>query len=304
MPAHVPVLLDDVVSHMITDRGGIYVDATFGRGGHARALLARLACEARLHVVDRDPDAIACARQLAADDARVAVIHGAFSELDQHLPALRGQVDGILLDIGVSSPQLDDATRGFSFRADGPLDMRMDPTRGDTAAAWLATAREEEIADVLWRYGEERRSRHIARRIVATREGAPLRTTGDLATLVRACVYQRGARIDPATRTFQAVRMHVNDELGELEAALDAALGLLAVGGRLLVIAFHSLEDRMVKQRFRALDDARRAAEREAASDEPRFRLVVRKAIKAGPEECAANPRARSARLRVLERVQ
>ena len=182
--------------------------------------------------------------------------------------------------------------------------MRMDPASGQSAAEWLASAREEDIADVLWRYGEERRSRHIARRIVATRDSAPVRTTSDLATLVRACVHQRGARIDPATRTFQAVRMHVNDELGELDAALDAALELLAPGGRLLVIAFHSLEDRMVKQRFRALDDQRRVAAREGASSGPLFRLVVRKAIKAGVSESAANPRARSARLRVLERVQ
>ncbi|MGE0482786.1 MAG: 16S rRNA (cytosine(1402)-N(4))-methyltransferase RsmH [Gammaproteobacteria bacterium] len=304
MPAHVPVLLDEVVNHMISNLSGTYVDATFGRGGHARALLARLAPDARLSVVDRDPDAIRCAHELAALDGRVTVVHGAFSGLGEYFATSSGRVDGVLLDIGVSSPQLDEATRGFSFRAEGPLDMRMDPTRGQTAAEWLATAREEDIADVLWRYGEERRSRQIARRIVTTRANAPLSTTGDLARLVRECVYHRGGRIDPATRTFQAVRMQVNDELGELDAALDAALTLLAVGGRLLVIAFHSLEDRMVKQRFRALDDARRAAERENGTDAPRFRLVARKAIMAGPEESATNPRARSARLRVLERVQ
>ncbi|MCP5199396.1 MAG: 16S rRNA (cytosine(1402)-N(4))-methyltransferase RsmH [Gammaproteobacteria bacterium] len=304
MPAHVPVLLDEVLSHMITDRGGAYVDATFGRGGHARALLAGLAADARLRVIDRDPEAIACARELAAHDPRVEVVAGPFSALGTQCADLRGRLAGVLLDIGVSSPQLDDAARGFSFRHEGPLDMRMDPASGQSAAEWLASAREEDIADVLWRYGEERRSRHIARRIVATRDSAPLRTTSDLATLVRACVHQRGARIDPATRTFQAVRMHVNDELGELDAALDAALELLAPGGRLLVIAFHSLEDRMVKQRFRALDDQRRVAAREGASSGPLFRLVVRKAIKAGASESAANPRARSARLRVLERVQ
>lgn len=280
-----------------------YIDATFGRGGHARALLDRLGPDGRLYAFDRDPEAIAVAEELAASDARLRPRHAAFSAIGATLYDLEGQVAGILFDLGISSPQIDDPDRGFSFRHSGPLDMRMDPTIGQSAAAWLAAAAESEISDVLWQYGEERRSRQIARRIVETRTRTAIETTAQLADLVRACVHQRGSRIDPATRTFQAVRMHVNDELGELEAALEAALGLLAVGGRLLVIAFHSLEDRIVKQRFRALDDTCRDRRREGLEIAPTYRALTRKPIMIGEAERATNPRARSARLRALERV-
>lgn len=280
-----------------------YVDATFGRGGHAQAVLDRLGADGRLYAFDRDPEAIAVATDLAAADPRLVPRHAAFSALAATLGELDEPIAGILFDLGISSPQIDDPGRGFSFRHCGPLDMRMDPTTGQSAAAWLAEAAEAEISEVLWHYGEERRSRQIARLIVETRTHTAIETTVQLAELVRSCVHQRGSRIDPATRTFQAIRMHVNDELGELEAALDAALGLLGVGGRLLVIAFHSLEDRIVKQRFRALDDRRRENVREGVEIVPTYRTLTRKPIMIGEQERSANPRARSARLRALERI-
>lgn len=294
MNEHVAVLEQEVLDLMITRTDGLYVDATYGRGGHARAMLAALGDNARLVVIDRDPSAIEDARRLAAQDPRVTPYHGPFSALDEAVRA-HGPIDGVLFDLGVSSPQLDQAARGFSFRFDGPLDMRMDPSRGATAAAWLAQASEAQIADVVWRYGEERHARRIARRIVDARRRAPLTTTFELAELVRACVPRRGSRIDSATRTFQALRIFINDELNELERGLSHALGLLRSGGRLLVIAFHSLEDRIVKQRLRELDRA-------PAGGIPAYRLLVRKAIQASAREAESNPRARSARLRVLER--
>ena len=297
MSAHIPVLLHEVLEHLRLRPAGVYIDATFGRGGHSRAILERLDPAGRLYVFDRDPEAIACARALADEDPRVTVVHAAFSRLAD---AGAREVDGVLFDLGISSPQVDDPARGFSFRADGPLDMRMDTTRGVAVGDWLAQAGETEIADVLWRYGEERRSRLIARRIIEARRRAPLATTLELARVVHSCFPRHGGRIDNATRTFQALRIFINDELGEVERALEVALQLVRVGGRVLVISFHSLEDRLVKQRFRALD----AAAREPGEDDaPRFRLVARKAIQAGDEELAANPRARSARLRVLERA-
>lgn len=297
-PAHVPVLLDEVIEQLRLRVDGHYIDATYGRGGHSRALLARLGPAGRLLVIDRDPDALMNARALADDDARVTVADTPFSGIGE--VAGGTLYDGILFDIGLSSPQVDDAARGFSFRYDAPLDMRMDPRAGQPAADWLATAAEHDIADVLYQLGEERRSRHIARRIVEQRRITPLETTLQLAQLVRACFPYQGGRIDNATRTFQALRIFVNDELGELERAMSRALDLLAVGGRVLVIAFHSLEDRIVKLRFRELDDARRAAG--PALPVPSFRLVGRKPVMASPAEIALNPRARSARLRTLER--
>ncbi len=282
---------------------GTYIDATFGRGGHTRALLAALGADGRVLAIDRDPAAIACAEHLAREDARLQVVRAPFSRLAAIARELRGAVDGILIDLGISSPQVDDAARGFSFRFDGPLDMRMDPDASPSAAEWLNSADEREISDVLWRYGEERRSRQIARRIVEVRRTAPLATTFELAALVRACVRGGGSRIDPATRTFQAVRMRINDELGELERVLDAAIDLLAVGGRLLVIAFHSLEDRIVKNCFRDLDRAHRDSVKHGTPLAPAFRTPMRKPLMAGADERRANPRARSARLRVLERV-
>lgn len=297
---HLPVLHEEVITLMQVKPAGRYIDATYGRGGHARALLTRLDAAGRLLVVDRDPDALADARALAAADARVSVADGPFSRLGEFAAGWRGMVDGILLDIGISSPQVDDAARGFSFRHDAPLDMRMDPRTGTSAAEWLARAPEHDIAEVLYTLGEERRSRQIARRIVAARAVAPLVSTTELADIARSCYPYKGGRIDPATRTFQALRIFVNDELGELERVLEAALDLLAPGGRLLVIAFHSLEDRLVKQRFRALDDAAR----EGIAAGTAFRQLTRKPLMAGDAERAVNPRARSARLRGVERVQ
>lgn len=299
MTQHIPVFLAEVQQFMTVRPAGTYIDATFGRGGHTRALLSQLGPQGRVIVLDRDPTAIAVATTLAATDPRLEVRHMPFSLINEFLADLGGRVNGILFDLGISSPQVDDATRGFSFRQDGPLDMRMDPGSGQSAADWLNSADEKAISDVLWEYGEERRSRQIARRIVASRRTQPLTTTTELANLVRSCVRPAGRRIDPATRTFQAVRVHINDELGELERALQPAVQLLAVGGRLLVIAFHSLEDRFVKRSFRDLDRARR----DQPGVVPAYALVQRKAIKAGAEETARNPRARSARLRVLERV-
>ena len=291
------MLLYEVLALMQVQSSGTYIDATFGRGGHSRALLEHLGPAGRLYVFDRDPQAIACARELAAEDVRVTVMHAAFSSIAD---CGAREVDGILFDLGISSPQVDDATRGFSFRHDGPLDMRMDPRSGLSAAAWLALASEHDIADVLWQFGDERRSRLIAKRVVEARRRAPLATTLDLVKVVHSCFPHHGGRIDNATRTFQALRIFINDELGEIERALAQALHLVRMGGRLLVIAFHSLEDRVVKRRFRELD----ALAREPASaPDLRFRLVARKAVQASETEIAANPRARSARLRVAERV-
>ena len=295
--AHVPVLLHEVLDLMHVRPHGTYIDATFGRGGHSCALLHALDRDGRLVVIDRDPEALACAYALAADDPRVIVVDAAYSNL---AACGLSNVDGILFDIGCSSPQIDDPARGFSFRRDGPLDMRMDPRVPGTAADWVNTADERELADVLWRYGEERRSRQIARTIVAARRRSPLLTTTALATVVRSCFPYKGGRIDAATRTFQALRIFINDELGELERALEQALAVLAVGGRVLVIAFHSLEDRLVKRRFRDLDQAHR--DDVVGSDGRRFQLLGRRAVQASDAEAARNPRARSARLRALER--
>jgi 16S rRNA (cytosine1402-N4)-methyltransferase len=293
----VPVLLHEVLELMQVQSSGTYIDTTFGRGGHSRALLERLGAAGRLYVFDRDPQAIVCARELAAGDLRVTVLHQAFSALAQ---CGAQEVDGIVFDLGISSPQVDDPTRGFSFRHDGPLDMRMDPHSGESVASWLATADEHEIADVLWQFGDERRSRLIAKRVVEARRRAPLATTLELVKVVHSCFPHRAGRIDNATRTFQALRIFINDEMGELERGLAHALRLVRIGGRILVIAFHSLEDRFVKRHFRELD----ALAREPASlAGPRFRLVARRSIQASASEIAANPRARSARLRVVERV-
>lgn len=295
--AHLPVLLNEVIELLQVRPDGRYIDATFGRGGHSRALLGELGPTGELVVIDRDPEALAHAHQLARDDRRVTVADARFSLIADVVDAGTIGFHGIFFDIGLSSPQVDNGLRGFSFRYDAPLDMRMDPRYGETAASWLADASEKELSDALWQYGEERRSRQIARRIVEQRQLAPLRTTFELANLVRSCFPHKGGRIDPATRTFQAIRIVINDELGELERAIERALKLLAIGGRLLVIAFHSLEDRIVKLRFRALDDQRRAG-----GDGPCYRLVKRKPVMASRAETALNPRARSARLRTLER--
>jgi len=290
---------------------GVYVDATFGRGGHSRRILTRLDARGRLIALDRDPAAEAVAR--AWSDARFRFHRAQFSELPQILDAERiGKVDGVLLDLGVSSPQIDDPHRGFSLRADGPLDMRMDPTRGTSAADWLAAVTEHELRRVIADYGEERFAQQIARAIVAARAHEPLVRTRQLAAIVAKAVRARGRSDrsqDPATRTFQALRIHINQELTELSLALERVLPRLAIGGRLAVISFHSLEDRLVKQFLRKHaepygGDARvaRLPIATRALPVPPLRLVGR-AIRPGADEIAANPRSRSARLRIAERT-
>ena len=302
--AHVPVLFAEVMEGLAVKVDGTYLDGTFGRGGHARGVLRQLGPGGRLLVMDKDPEAIATASTLAAADARVTVRRGSFATLADW-PATADGLDGVLLDLGVSSPQLDVAERGFSFGKDGPLDMRMDPDSGESAAQWLARASEKEIADVLWVHGEERQSRRIARAIVARRAQEPLLRTAQLAELI-ASVIPRGAnKIHPATRSFQAIRIFINRELADLEAGLDAALARLKPGGRLAVISFHSLEDRIVKQfmaRHAKAPPANRRMPVEIAFT-PRLRLVGG-ARKAGQAELDANPRARSAVLRVAERLE
>ncbi len=294
---HSPVMLRQCMEVLGIKADGCYVDCTFGRGGHSAALLAGLGPTGRLFAFDRDRDAISSRPDLARDP-RIQIQHGRFSTVDSALEerGLVGKVHGILMDLGVSSPQLDNPDRGFSFRGNGPLDMRMDQSSGATAAEWLERAPEADIRQCLWDFGEERMARRIAARICATRVAAPLRTTQELAALVSTIV-RRDHRIDPATRTFQALRIMVNDELGELRSALARFLKLLAVGGRIVVLSFHSLEDRIVKRFFR--DTAKASAD--AVSD-PRFALVFRKPLGPTEDDIALNPRARSARLRALER--
>ena len=298
---HVPVLLAETLEGLRVARDGIYLDGTYGRGGHARAVLARLGPQGRLLVMDRDPEAIADAERELGRDPRVAIRHAAFAGLADW-EETKGGLDGVLFDLGVSSPQLDEPERGFSFQGDGPLDMRMDPTRGSSAADWLAGAGEAEMADVLWRLGEERMSRRIARAIVSARSTAPLTTTRQLADLVAKTIGHRERNKHPATRTFQALRIFVNDELGQLEHGLEAAAKRLKPGGRLAVISFHSLEDRAVKRFIRGEDAprVRRGLPRPEAAPSP-F-VAIGKAVFAGDAEVAANPRARSAVLRVAER--
>ena len=294
MPTHVPVMLAEVLEALAPGRGGTFVDGTVGLGGHAAAVLA--AGATRLIGIDRDSEALAVAgARLAEWGARVELLHGDYRQIDSLLDrAGVGRVDGILVDLGLSSFQLEAEGRGFSFQRDEPLDMRMDRTAGPTAAELLAAVGERELADLIFAYGEERYSRRIARSIVAARAEAPIATTGRLADIVRRAVPRKGySRIDPATRTFQALRIRVNDELEGLDRFLEAACGRLAAGGRLAVIAFHSLEDRVVKHTMR----------RVAGGGDAGLRLLWRKARKPGEAEVDANPRARSAKLRAIERV-
>jgi 16S rRNA (cytosine1402-N4)-methyltransferase len=302
--AHVAVLAEEAVAALAVQPGGSYVDGTFGRGGHSRRILGQLGPQGRLIALDRDPQAVAAAREIR--DARFSIVHTAFSALAQALDAQGvAQVQGMLFDLGVSSPQLDDAARGFSFRSDGPLDMRMDPTQGVSAADWLATASEAQLREVIGGYGEERFAKQVAAAIVAARRSAPIRTTRQLADLVGAAVRTREPGQDPATRTFQALRILVNRELEEVSLMLPQAVERLAPGGRLAVIAFHSLEDRIVK-RF-LLSCARPMLPRDLpvrASEMPQALLtIVGKPMRSSAAEAAANPRARSAVLRVAERT-
>tara|TARA_R110002049_G_scaffold54607_19_gene151973 strand:- start:1074 stop:2012 length:939 start_codon:yes stop_codon:yes gene_type:complete len=303
--AHVTVLLEEAVDALAIRPDGIYVDATFGRGGHSRAILARLGKSGRLVAFDRDLAAIEAGR--AIDDARLTLVHAPFSALAEELDALDvSRVDGVLLDLGVSSPQLDEAARGMSFRFDAPLDMRMDTTRGETVAQWLAHASVAEIREVLRDYGEERFAHAIAKAIAAARPGGAVETTGQLAAIVEKAVRTREPGQHPATRSFQALRIFINQELEELSDVLPAALRVLAPDGRLVVISFHSLEDRIVKRFMRDQsrpDDApARMPLRADQLPQPRLRLVG-KARRPGAAEVAANPRARSAVLRVAERT-
>ena len=303
---HLPVLLVETLDCLSINKNGTYVDATFGRGGHCRAILAALSGRGRMIALDRDPQAIAVAEKLQIREPRLQVFQARFAELGTVLErcGLTDSIHGVLMDVGVSSPQLDDPNRGFSFRHSGPLDMRMDPTQGVDAAQWLNSADEAVIANIIWRYGEERRSRRIAKAIVAAR---PLHTTQALAEVVAACVPRGNAKFTkhPATKTFQAVRIFINDELRELQQGVQAAFESLAIGGRLAVISFHSLEDREVKQTFKALSQPPSLPRRLPVQDAlvaVRGRLVGGP-IRAGQIEIDANPRARSATLRVIERV-
>jgi 16S rRNA (cytosine1402-N4)-methyltransferase len=300
--AHLPVLYTQALEGLQVIEDGTYLDGTFGRGGHARGVLQRLGPGGRLLVMDKDPEAIAVAEQSFGGDARVSIRRASFATLGQWDQAQA--LDGVLLDLGVSSPQLDIAERGFSFGKDGPLDMRMDPDSGQSAAQWLATAEEREIADVLFTYGEERQSRRIARAIVQRRAEQPLTRTAQLAELIASVMPRGKDKIHPATRSFQAIRIHINRELADLEAGLDAALACLKPGGRLAVISFHSLEDRIVKQFINRHAKAPPANRRlpEAQAFNPSL-LAIGGAIRAEDDELAVNPRARSAVLRVAEKL-
>jgi 16S rRNA (cytosine1402-N4)-methyltransferase len=304
---HEPVLLDEVLEGLKVIADGCYVDGTFGRGGHAEAILARLGPAGRLYAMDRDPAAVAHARAALAGDARFSIDHASFAELDAFAERhrIRGRVDGLLLDLGVSSPQLDDPDRGFSFQADGPLDMRMDPTRGESAADWLAHAPADEIARILRDCGEERYAARIARAIVAGRSVTPLRSTRALAELVARASPTRDGHKHPATRTFQAIRIYVNQELEALTRCLAQSLRVLAGGARLAVISFHSLEDRIVK-RFIREESAGPALPRGVpvtGGRAPGRLRPIGKAQRASDAEVGRNPRSRSAILRVAERL-
>ncbi|GAB2907024.1 16S rRNA (cytosine(1402)-N(4))-methyltransferase RsmH [Paraburkholderia jirisanensis] len=305
---HRTVLLEEAVDALVTRTDGIYIDGTFGRGGHSRAVLGKLGEAGRLIAFDKDPLAIQTAQQIA--DPRFEIEHESFASLRDALTSRGvGRVSGVLLDLGVSSPQLDDPERGFSFRADGPLDMRMDPTRGESAADWLARASLQELTEVIRDYGEERFAFQIAKALVARRAESdrigPLASTGELAQIVANAVKTREKGKDPATRTFQAIRIHVNQELAELQVVLEAALALLEQGGRLVVISFHSLEDRIVKRFMQAHATSpvvdRRLPIRAVDLPSPPLKLIGR--VFASDAEVAANPRARSAVMRIAERI-
>jgi len=306
---HVPVLEEAAVDALQVRENGSYLDATFGRGGHARRILERLGAHGLLIALDADPEAIAAGEREFDDDPRLRLVRCNFRALGAVAAELGPDsgIDGILMDLGVSSPQLDSAERGFSFRHDGPLDMRLDPESGVSAADWLAEVGEAELVEVLSELGEERFARRIARAILGARERTPIRTTAALAAIIEQAVPARAAhasRLHPATRTFQAIRIAINEELEALDEALHAALEALAPGGRLVVISFHSLEDRRVKQALRAASQPPPASRRMPGVPAFRPRLkTVGKLVRPTESEAAANPRARSARMRVAERL-
>ena len=302
---HQPVLLEEAVSSLKIRGDGFYLDATFGRGGHSRAIMARLTEQGRLFTLDKDPQAVAAGLEEWVDDPRFSIVQGSFAEMDRMVQEwqIERNLDGILLDLGVSSPQLDDPERGFSFRKGGPLDMRMDPTKGVSAADWLAETPEREMSRVFWEFGEERHARRIARSIVKTRQQQCLETTTQLAELIETTIGKREKK-HPATRCFQAIRIVVNNELGDLTSGLEAAIRQLRPGGRLVAISFHSLEDRLVKRTFR--EAVRPGKIRRNIPDHPdwspRLKLIG-KPIRPSEQETSANPRARSAIMRVAEKL-
>lgn len=304
---HTTVLLDEAVAALITDPDGFYIDGTFGRGGHSTLILSRLGSSGHLMAVDKDPEACRTARNMFADDSRFDMVRGSFADLASMVVERQhaGEVQGVLLDLGVSSPQLDDAERGFSFLRDGPLDMRMDPDSGMSAAEWLAEASEEDIARVLREYGEERFSRRMARAIVAAREEQPITRTAQLAKIVAEAnpAWEKGKH--PATRAFQGIRIFINRELDDLEKVLASVLDLLAIGGRLVVISFHSLEDRLVKRFIREQEKGKPIPKGLPVMEKDIVRRLrsVGKAVKPDAAEVKANPRARSAVMRVAEKV-
>jgi len=301
------VLGTEALAGLALEAGGYYVDATFGRGGHTALILEALGREGRLLALDRDPQAIEAGRRRFADEVRLTLVHASFADLGAIVRSHAGDrpCRGVLFDLGVSSPQLDDPARGFSFRGDGPLDMRMDPTRGEPVASWLARAGIDEIRQVIATFGEERFARRVAQAIVSARQKSPLTRTAELATLVAGAVRTREPGKHPATRTFQALRMFINDELGQLERGLTGALEVLSPGWRLAVISFHSLEDRAVKrfmQRAAQVDPALKHLPVVPVQARPRLKLIGRKE-RAGEAEVTRNPRARSALLRVAEKL-
>jgi len=303
---HQAVLLEEAVEALVTTPSGFYVDGTFGRGGHSAAVLTRLGGDGRLLAVDKDPAACTVAEQLTLSEPRFEFFHGSFTQLPHQLRGMGiDAVDGILLDLGVSSPQLDDSERGFSFMNDGPLDMRMDISSGETAAQWLSNAREADIAQVLRDYGEERFSRRIAAAIVSAREEEPITTTARLAKIVSEANPRWEKHKHPATRSFQAIRIYINRELDDLKDFLSTAIDMLNVGGRLVVISFHSLEDRLVKRYMRDMSrgDAIPRGVPVMDSQINRRMKIVGKAVKAGDVELSGNVRARSAVMRVAEKI-
>ncbi|MBT0728981.1 16S rRNA (cytosine(1402)-N(4))-methyltransferase RsmH [Rosenbergiella nectarea] len=306
---HTTVLLDDAVDGLNIQPEGIYIDGTFGRGGHSRLILSQLGEKGRLIAIDRDPQAIAAAEQI--DDPRFSIIHGPFSQLGDYVESLGlvGKIDGILLDLGVSSPQLDDAERGFSFMRDGPLDMRMDPSQGESAAQWLMRAAEEDIAFVIKTYGEEKFGKRIARAIVERNRLAPMTRTKELAEVIAAAMPVKDKHKHPATRSFQAIRIWINSELEEIERALASSIKALAPQGRLSIISFHSLEDRLVK-RFMRTHSRGVQVPAGVPMTEAQIQALGGRELRSlgksvpGPAEIAENPRARSSVLRIAERSE
>ena len=297
---HIPVLRDSLIEALVTRSDGIYVDATYGRGGHARALLGRLSEKARLFVIDRDPAAVESANELSNIDGRVIPIHATFTKIPAALEEFElSSVSGVMLDVGVSSPQLDDPTRGFSFKENGPLDMRMDPTKGLSVADWLTTVEEKELAQIIWKYGQERDSRRIARAII---QGLPLLTTGQLVETVTRAKSENKKNKHPATRTFQALRIFINDELEELKQGIEAAFEYLEPAGRLAVLTFHSLEHSIVRRRFREWAKPNLPRRLPMRGKLPSAANYIVKAVRPPDWEITNNPRARSALLQVIEK--